>query len=99
MIERTISMIKNMPEETIRGLRQRLNLAGKNLVLVALEPLEKDFGYLDGGIPFLGYNEFSVLKYFFEKMDYRSSRILIKPHPRHDVGTIRDFISNFTFTL
>lgn len=99
MIERTISMIKNMPEETIRGLRQRLNLAGKNLVLVALEPLEKDFGYLDGGIPFLGYNEFSVLKYFFEKMDYRSSRILINPHPRHDVGTIRDFISDFTITL
>jgi hypothetical protein len=92
-IERTVSMIRNMSEETILGLRCRFNPAGKNLVLIPLGPIEKDFGYLDDGMPFLGFNEFTTLKYFFERMDYRSSKILIKAHPRNDVGTIRSFVS------
>lgn len=91
-IERTVSIIRNMPEETIRGLRHRLNPAGKNLVLLALEPIE-ELGYLDDGTPFLGFNEFTMMKYFFERMDYSSSKILIKPHPRHEAGTIKRFVS------
>ncbi len=92
-IERAVSMIRNMPEETIQSLRCRFNPEGKNLLLIPLGPVEKDFGYLDDGSPFLGFNEFTMLKYFFEKMDYRDSKILIKAHPRNDVGIIRRFVS------
>jgi len=91
-IEKTVSVIREMSAETVLNFRQKVNPLNKKLVLFVLEPLEKDFGYLDNGEPFLGFNEFSAIEYFFSNMNYQDSKILIKPHPRHEKDKVRSFL-------
>ncbi|KKR04396.1 MAG: hypothetical protein UT30_C0008G0018 [Candidatus Uhrbacteria bacterium GW2011_GWF2_39_13] len=92
-IEKTVSLIRNMSEKIVQDFRGKLNPLNKKLVLLALEPLDEDLGCLKDGRPFLGFNEFSTVEYFFNDMNYRDARILIKPHPRHRNGIINSFIS------
>lgn len=91
-IEKSILSVKSISEYAINNFKKKVNPLNKKLLLFVLEPIEKDFGYLPNGVPFLGFNEFSTIKYLFNNMDYHAVKILIKPHPRHEIGVISDFI-------
>jgi len=91
-MESAVTRVKSLPDKAIAEFRNRSNPHGKRLVLLALEPLE-DFGYLQDGNPFRGYNEFTTIRYIFKHLDLSRVKLLIKPHPRHGKGVIEKFIS------
>jgi hypothetical protein len=92
-IERAAEKVRRLSPAAVGETRAALNPGNKHLLLMPLEPVRKDHGQDADGRPWLGYDEFTTLEFFFKNFDLRGRRIIIRPHPRHSPGEIKDFIA------
>ncbi|MCX5815846.1 MAG: hypothetical protein NTX75_06325 [Proteobacteria bacterium] len=91
-IENSVNAICSMTTSEIEIIKRRLIPVDKRIVLFLLEPIEDGLGYNSDGTPFLGYNEYSVLRYILSLPDFDDVQMIIKPHPRQDIEKIKMFL-------
>lgn len=76
--------IRSRSEDEIHALRRRWGAESVGLQAFLLEPVELDFPGNQ-----VGYTEYTVLEYFFQHLADPAARVVIRPHPRQDVGEVR----------
>jgi|TARA_Y100000294_G_scaffold51167_1_gene48198 hypothetical protein len=86
-IDESVAYLDTMSDEFRTGLKARYNPMGKNLILLILEPIQDDFG----ADRYPGYNEFTIIDYFFKHQYSPDTRALVKPHPRHNMKVISSY--------
>lgn len=91
-IENSVNAICSLTTSEIEAVKRRLIPVDKRIVLFLLEPIEDGFGYNSDGTPFLGYNEYSILRYILSLHDFDDVQMIIKPHPRQDIKKIKRFL-------
>lgn len=91
-VEDSVDAICSLTTSEIEIIKRRLIPGDKRIILFLLEPIEDDFGYNSDGTPFLGYNEYSILRYILSSPDFEDVRMIIKPHPRQDIEKIKMFL-------
>ncbi len=93
-VEKSVQDIRSISAKEKVNLKNRIGARGKKVILFLLEPIEKDNGFDSEGKPALGYTEYSILSYFFNKFPLENAKLIIRPHPRQDIKKVRTFLSN-----
>jgi len=94
-IENSVNAICSLSPNECERVKRRLIPVNKKVVLFLLESIEDDFGYNSDGTPFLGYNEYSILRHILSLPDFEDVQIIIKPHPRQDIEKIKAFLMSY----
>jgi hypothetical protein len=94
-VEKSLEIIKGVSQKKKDNVRAELGAGDKKIILFLLEPVEEDFGFDSWGEPVLGYTEYSIIKHFFEKFPLDNTKVIIRPHPRQDMGQVRRRVSEF----
>ena len=83
-LEAQVEDIRSRSEDEIRALRRRWDAESSRLQAFLLEPVELDFPGNQ-----VGYTEYTVLEYFFQHVADPAATVVVRPHPRQDVGDVR----------
>ncbi len=94
-IEDSVAAIRSLATYEVEKMREKLGHPDKRIILFLLEPVEDDFGYNSDGSPFLGYNEYTILHHILSQVDLENVQLIIKPHPRQDLGKIGSFLKGY----
>ena len=98
-IEHSVRVINNYSQTVLKEFRRQIGALNKKVYLFLLEPVHDDFSIDEFGKPSLGYDEYTILKYYFDNYQLQNAKVIIKPHPRQDIYALNLFIGKIDHSL